>query len=166
MENTRKKNVKLNPEQRKELYSMYKDGANQYELADMFDVSQRTVSNIIRRESILQDGYPFDRTHVGSRLAKSIDSSLKHEEKPKPIAISPVIPNQATASTVIVSRAVIVQGLSTGFDYLISSDQDFIEIMSKEFQMQIPKDKLNDFILELQGIAKNAASVTKGCEAW
>lgn len=166
MENTRKKRVKLTPEQRKELYSMYKDGANQYELADMFDVSQRTASNIIKQESIAELGYAYDRTHVGSRRAKAIDTSPKVADKPKPVATSTVIENQEAASSVVVSRAVIVKGLGTGFEYLISTDQEYIEIMNDSFQAQIPREKLNDFILELQGVMKNMNNVTKGCEAW
>jgi len=166
MENTRKKSVKLNPEQRKELYSMYKDGLNQYELADLFNVSQRTVSSIIKQESIAELGYAYDRTHVGSRIAKTINPSPKLEEKPKPAPASTVIDNQEAVSSVVVSRAVIVKGLGTGFEYLISTDQDYIEIMHDSFQAQIPREKLNDFVLELQGVIKNMNNVTKGCEAW
>ena len=163
---TRKKNVRLTPEQRKEVYAMYKDGANQYELADMFDVSQRTVSSIIKEQSIAQDGFAYDRTHVGSRIAKTINPLPKLEEKPKPKATSPVIEDQTMASSVVVSRAIIVKGLGTGFEYLISTDQDYIEIMCDSFQAQIAREKLNDFVLELQGVIKNMNNVTKGCEAW
>ena len=166
MEITRKKCVKLTPEQRKELYSMYRDGANQCELADMFDVSQRTVSNVIKQESIAELGYVYDRTHLGSRRAKAIDTSPKIADKPKPTATSPVIEDQAMASSVVVSRAVIVKGLGTGYEYLISTDQDYIEIMNDSFQAQIAREKLNDFVLELQGVIKNMNNVTKGCEAW
>ena len=157
---------RLSPEQRKEVYMMYKSGANQYELGEMFDVSQRTVSSIIREESIRDQGYPYDRVHVGGKTSKSIDISTSIPEKRKSAVESSVIENQAIASSVVVSRQVVVRGLGTGFEYLVSSDQDFIEIKTDAFQIQIQAEKLQDFILELQGVQRNAGKVVKGCEAW
>ena len=60
MEKTRKRRVVLTQAQREEVVQMYKDGANQYELADMFDVSQWTISSIVRKSGYDEIG----RAHV------------------------------------------------------------------------------------------------------
>ena len=116
MEKTRKRRVVLTQAQREEVVQMYKDGTNQYELADMFDVSQWTISNIVR-----QSGY--DRTHVGSAISRRIKTL---EEHPTPTTQSGV--SQHEIALVVTQRIVVLDGLGTHWKYLVDSQATVVQI--------------------------------------
>lgn len=154
MEKTRKRRVVLTQGQREEVVQMYKDGANQYELADMFDVSQWTISNIVR-----QSGY--DRTHVGGAISRRIKTLEEH-----PTPTMPSGTTQHDVSLVVSQRMVVLEGLGTHWKYLVDSQSKVIQIDNGEHSFEIPLEAVDDFVTELQGVARNAQSVQRGNEAW
>ena len=116
MEKTRKRRVVLTQAQREEVVLMYKDGANQYELADMFDVSQWTISNIVRKSG-------YDRTHVGGAISRRIKTL---EEYPTPTMQSGV--SQHEVALVVTQRIVVLDGLGTHWKYLVDSQATVVQI--------------------------------------
>ena len=154
MEKTRKRRVVLTQAQREEVVQMYKDGTNQYELADMFDVSQWTISNIVR-----QSGY--DRTHVGGAISRRIKTL---EEHPTPTTQSGV--SQHEIALVVTQRIVVLDGLGTHWKYLVDSQATVVQIDNGDHSFAVPLEVINDFIAELQAVARSAGTVQRGNEAW
>ena len=111
---------------------LYKTGLNYREVADKLGISHATVGRIVR-----ESGY--DRTHVGSTIAKSIP-------------ISNEMPMQPANPLRVTSRTLKLHSDVTGHTYTVSTESEIIEIDSDSALMQLPASAIDAFISELQRI--------------
>lgn len=80
--------IYLTPEQKEQIVALYKTGLTQCEVAERFGVSQNTVSRVVHPSG-------YDRTHIGSQIARSIPVA---NEEPRKGPSEPV--QRETAKTV------------------------------------------------------------------
>ena len=129
----------ITPEMKEQIVQLYKTGLTYREVGDKLGISFVTVGRYVR-----ETGY--DRTHVGSSIAKSV-----------PIVTMPEKPVEAPESRNpfrVTSRTLTLQGAATGNSYTISTESEVVEIESESALMQIKIDQIDNFINELKLIKK------------
>lgn len=135
---------------------MYKDGHTMQEVADVVGVHKVTISQWVRKY-----GNGYDRTHVGGRISRTMKEPprFEHTEIPE-------FPLQAIASVAIIERTVVGEGLGTSIRYTVKSGAASVILTKDGASLEVPVDKLDDFILELQGVQKNLKAVKANNEVW
>ena len=127
------------PEFKEQIVTLYKTGLSMPQVAEKLGCSQSSVSRIVRLSG-------YDRSHVGSKIAKSIPNVPDSKPVSKP----------STGFT-ITSRALKLKGDTTGCTYEISTDSDIVHIESENALMDIKVSLIDALITELQGIKKMLA---------
>lgn len=135
----RKQYTRLDAEAKAELIQMYKDGANQYDLAEMFGVAQTTVSRIIRLAGI-------DRTHKGGAISRYIDVA------PTLNAEDALIPKKQAPSLRILERTVVLRGSVTPLTYTLKTGESSVILGYEENKLEIDIALIDALIEELKAI--------------
>lgn len=128
------KGISITPEQKEQIVALYKTGLTYREVGERFGVSHAAVGMIIRATG-------YDRTHVGSPIAKAIPiANEKPMDKPKPNPFR------------VTSRTMKLHSDTTGHTYTVSTESDVVDIESEKALMQLPAGLIDAFIEELQQI--------------
>lgn len=133
----------ISPEMREQIVRLYKTGLSYREVGEKFGISFVTVGRYVR-----ESGY--DRTHVGSKIAKSVPLPNLPE--------SPVKASQSVDPFRVTSRTLKLQSSATGYSYTISTESEVVEIESDSALMQIRVDQIDKFIDELTLIKRKLGS--------
>ena len=128
--------TRLSPEQREEALQYYKNGASQYEVAEMFDCSQTAISKLVR-----ESGY--DRTHVGGVISKSIETV--------PVTNN-ATPQKPRESLRILERTVVLRGNTTPLTYTIKTGEPTVIIAYNDDKLEIDVALIDAFIDELKAV--------------
>lgn len=128
--------TKLTPEQREEALQYYKDGASQYDVAEMFSCSQTAISKLVR-----ESGY--DRTHVGGMISRNIEIMPVKET---------AAPKNTRDSLRILERTVVLRGNTTPMTYTIKTGEPTVIIAYNDDKLEIDVALIDAFVDELKAI--------------
>lgn len=134
--------IYLTAEQKEQIVALYKTGLTQCEVAERFGVSQNTVSRVVHPSG-------YDRTHIGSQIARSIPVA---NVEPRKGPSEPVQRETAKNSFRVTSRTLKLHSEATGHTYTVSTETDVVDVESDNALMQLPIQAIDAFIEELQQI--------------
>lgn len=145
--------ITLTPEQKLEAIRMYDEGATYAKIAEHFGCHKNTIGMLIRSSG-------HDHVHVGGVVTRTIPKEPEINTR-----INPATP-QYDVACVVTQRMVVVDGLGTNIRYIVDSKATSIVFTNEKDSFEIQIDKIDDFVQELQAVARNAAKVKVGTEAW
>ena len=136
-----------------EAIRMYDEGNTYAQIADHFGCHKNTIGKLIRASG-------HDHVHIGGRVTRTIPKEQKLN-----VNINPVTP-QHDVACVVTQRMVVAEGLGTDIRYIVDSKATSVVFTNEKDSFEIAIDKIDDFVQELQAVARNASNVKVGTEAW
>lgn len=147
--------ARMTNDEKEQIKNLIRSGYTKIEIHERTGRSTATIQSI-RNE--MKKTESFDNYHVGGMLSKGIPCSPLGDKVKEETA---VIPAKKKLNLRVKKKVVRFEGSRTGFEYVVSSDQDVLVIRRNNFEFRVDFSCIEKFAEEILDIAVEAENLKK-----